>query len=382
MVSINPQKYNSRQLKGQLLAREDNSIKRIDNIHYKVKSQSNNKFYDIFTEDNEVWKCNCPDFIFRNLKCKHIFAVEFSFTLRKKIKQKTIVVEQVNVSDCLFCHSSNLKKYGIRHNKSGDIQRFLCVDCKKTFSINIGFEKMKHNPQAITTAIQLYFSGESLRNTKRSLKLLGVEVSHQTVYNWIEKYVALMKKYVDNLKPNVGDTWRADEMWVKIRKDMKYVFALMDNDTRFWLAQEVADTKHTHDARNLFREGKELADKRPEILITDGLPSYAEAYRKEFFTIRNPRTEHINTIKLGGDKNNNRMERLNNEVRDREKTMRGLKKKDTSILEGYQIYHNYIREHMALNGLTPAEVAGIKVEGKNKWITLIQNAKKSSNLSL
>ena len=32
---------------------------------------------------------------------------------------------------------------------------------------------------------------------------------------------------------------------------------------------------------------------------------------------------------------------------------------------------------MDLDGLTPAEVGGIKVEGKNKWITLIQNAKKN-----
>ena len=36
------------------------------------------------------------------------------------------------------------------------------------------------------------------------------------------------------------------------------------------------------------------------------------------------------------------------------------------------IYYNYMRECMALDGLIPAEVAGIKVEGKNKWITLIQ----------
>ena len=238
---------------------------------------------------------------------------------------------------------------------------------------------MKHNPQAITTAIQLYFSGESLRNTQHSLKLLGVDVSHQTVYNWIDKYINLMKKYVEKLKPNVGDTWRAHELWVKFRNDMKYVFALMDNDTRFWLAQEIADTKFNHDARNLFKEGKVIAGKNPDILITDGLPAYRHAYRKGFYTMKKPRTEHINTIKMSGDRNNNRMERLNNEVRSREKTMRGLKKKDTPIIDGYQIYHNYIREHMALDGLTPAEVAGIKVEGKNKWITLIQNAKKDSN---
>jgi hypothetical protein len=47
------------------------------------------------------------------------------------------------------------------------------------------------------------------------------------------------------------------------------------------------------------------------------------------------------------------MERMNGEVRDREKVMRGLKKSDTPILAGYQIYHNYIRPHEALQGKTP-----------------------------
>jgi hypothetical protein len=31
---------------------------------------------------------------------------------------------------------------------------------------------------------------------------------------------------------------------------------------------------------------------------------------------------------------------------------------------------------MGLEGKTPSEVGGIKVEGDNKWITLIQNASK------
>jgi len=74
--------------------------------------------------------------------------------------------------------------------------------------------------------------------------------------------------------------------------------------------------------------------------------------------------------------NNNKMERLNGQVRDREKTMRGLKRKDTPILTGYQIFHIYLRPHIGLNGKTPAEVCGIKIEGENKWLTLIQNAEK------
>lgn len=79
---------------------------------------------------------------------------------------------------------------------------------------------------------------------------------------------------------------------------------------------------------------------------------------------------------MSGDlnNNNNKMERMNGEIRDREKVMRSLKREDTPILTGYQIFHNYIRPHMGLDGKTPSEVAGIKVKRKDKWLTLIQNA--------
>ena len=69
---------------------------------------------------------------------------------------------------------------------------------------------------------------------------------------------------------------------------------------------------------------------------------------------------------------------MNGEIRDREKTMRGLKTKDTVILQGYQLFHNYFRPHSALDGKTPAEACGITIEGHNKWKTLIENASKKA----
>ena len=56
--------------------------------------------------------------------------------------------------------------------------------------------------------------------------------------------------------------------------------------------------------------------------------------------------------------------------------MRGLKKENSPIITGMRIHHNFIRSHMGLDGKTPAEACGIKIEGNNKWITLIQNASK------
>jgi len=89
------------------------------------------------------------------------------------------------------------------------------------------------------------------------------------------------------------------------------------------------------------------------------------------------RPEHIREISFDGVRHNNKMERMNDEIRDREKVTRNLKKIDTPILTGQQIFHNYVRPHMALEGKTPAEVAGIKVEGENKGMIIIQNASRN-----
>jgi transposase-like protein len=186
----------------------------------------------------------------------------------------------------------------------------------------------------------------------------------------------LMQTYLNRITPNVGDAWRTDELYVKIRGDMKYMYALMDDETRFWIAQQVADTKFTADVKPLFRKAKEIAGKNPTVLISDGAPNYSQAFKDEFSTLRNPRSRHIRHIRLQGDHNNNKMERLNGEVRDREKVMRGLKKTSTPILTGFQLFHNYMRPHEVLKGKTPAEVCGIQICGENKWKTIIENAKR------
>jgi len=365
---------NPREEKGKAIPQDQ--ITRINSNHYTVKSQTVNKTYNVI-QTSSGWSCGCPDHRYRHICCKHIHAVEFSIKIREEIKQKnTITISPVSISECLYCKSDNITKDGLRHNKYGDIQKFYCKNCNKYFTINLGFEKMKHDPRGITTAMQLYFSGESLRNVARSLKLLGMDVTHQTIYNWIKKYTNLMQKYLEKIVPQVGDTWRADEIYMKIKGDMKYLFALMDDESRFLIAQEVADSKYSHDASSLFRKAKEVAQKKPEIMITDGLMSYHNAYLNEFRTMQAPRTVHIRNITIRGEKNNNKMERINGEIRDREKVMRGLKKKDTVILDGYKLFHNYIRPHMGLDGQTPADKVGINIQGDNKWITVIQNASK------
>lgn len=365
-----------RQVKGQQIAHLEGAVRRFsDDVHY-VKSQSGQGEYSVYHVPTG-WMCSCPDNRFRNVKCKHQWAVELSRALREKVTSR-ITIEPINTQTCPICKSTNFVKHGIRRNKYGDLQRYYCKECERWSVFNLGFEKMKASPQVITSAMQLYFTGESLRNVQKFLRLQGVQVSHVAVYKWIGKYVALMEKYLEQIKPQVSDVWRADELYLKIKGNMKYLFATMDDQTRFLIAQEVAEAKYTHDARHLFQISREAAGKQPKILITDGLPAYHEAFQKEFWTRTNG-AQHIRDIHIAGKVHNYKMERMNGEIRDRERVMRTLEKADTPILTGMQIYHNYVRPHEGLNGKTPAEAAGIEVKGENKWVTLIQNASSTSS---
>ena len=49
----------------------------------------------------------------------------------------------------------------------------------------------------------------------------------------------------------------------------------------------------------------------------------------------------------------------------------GWKSTETAIPEGNRIFYNFLRPHMALEGQTPAQAAGINLELEgNKWLEL------------
>ena len=93
----------NRQQEGLVMANIDGAIKRISEIKYVVKSHNGNGDYDICLTDLG-WVCSCPDHKFRGVKCKHIFAVEISFALRKQVEVARIEPLQINC--CIFCNIS------------------------------------------------------------------------------------------------------------------------------------------------------------------------------------------------------------------------------------------------------------------------------------
>ncbi len=224
-------------------------VDKISDYAYRVWSQSKKGVHYIVMREGLEWKCECPDFIFNHVVCKHIHAVEqyrlneqsaFSF---KEETGNLCEPEEQGLS-CKFCGSIKVVKRGYRSTQRGKVQRFFCKDCKRFFIINEGFEKMKATPQTVTVALDLYFKGISMRAIVDHLKqFYSVEVSHVAVYKWIRKYVNLMKTYADQLVPKVSGVWHSDEMVLNVRnldnhENQRWAWNIIDNQSRFWLVHK------------------------------------------------------------------------------------------------------------------------------------------------
>ena len=366
----------TRQVRAWEMLSNGNEIKRLNESAYRVKSQSGNGYY-LVSKQGEDWTCECPDFIYRQVACKHIYATYFSLNFREHVTSKNLALEVTSpdLEQCSVCGSSHIQKWGWRYRKDGSrVQRFKCLGCSHRWNAkNEGFERMRSNPHAITVALDLYFKGVSLRKIADHLKMFErVNVSNVAVCKWIQKYVAMMKDYVDTLHPELSRVFHADETKVNVRGQWVWLWHLMDGDTRFLLANHVSHGRTVADARAAFKEAKAVAKTDARVLLTDGLPSYGPAAEREF-----PNAVHVSGIGIQGRVNNNRMERYHGTFKERSKTMRAIKKPDSAFIEGQRIYYDYLRPHTALEGKTPAEAAGINLDLQgNKWESLIKKAAK------
>jgi putative transposase len=360
----------ARQVRAWEMLSNGNEIKRLNENVYRVKSQSGNGYY-LVSKQGADWACECPDYANRQIACKHIYAVYFSLNFREHVTAKNLSLDSPDLEQCSVCGSTQIQKWGWRYYKNKNrVQRFKCISCSHRWNAKVeGFEGMRSNPHAITVALDLYFKGVSLRKIVDHLKQFErVNVSYVAVYKWIQKYVALMRDYVDTLHPELSRVFHADETKVNIRGQWVWLWHLMDGDTRFLLANHVSQGRAIADARAAFKEAKAVAKTDARVLLTDGLSSYGPAAEREF-----PNAVHISGIGIQGRMNNNRMERYHGTFKERSKVMRAIKKPDSAFIDGQRIYYDYLRPHTALEGRTPAEAAGIKLDlDGNRWESLIK----------
>ena len=130
------------------------------------------------------------------------------------------------------------------------------------------------------------------------------------------------------------------------------------------LCAYLSPERTTRAAATALALARERAGSPPKTIKTDGLRSYREAVRVSF---RLHDVRHVVSQGIRAEINNNLSERLQGTFRDRDKTLRGLKTRDSGqrYIDGLVVNYNYFRPHGALYGKAPAEAAGSDMPFEN-----------------
>lgn len=93
--TVEAQPVNEREQKALEIAAKSKLTRKGNN--WIVPSQAGSKKYTV-NPDPESPHCTCPDFVDRQARCKHIFAVEYTIQREQTSDGQTIVTESVRVT--------------------------------------------------------------------------------------------------------------------------------------------------------------------------------------------------------------------------------------------------------------------------------------------
>ena len=102
-------------------------LKRKGNVWF-VPSQAGHGEYEV-RPDPQAPRCTCPDYEFRNARCKHIVAVEYVLMREQKPDGSTVVTETVKVTRQTYTQDWKAYNTAQTHEKS-EIQALLYELCK------------------------------------------------------------------------------------------------------------------------------------------------------------------------------------------------------------------------------------------------------------
>src|SRR3989344_1151997 len=230
---------------------------------------------------------------------------------------------------CEKCNGKNIKKDGIRETKNrGKVQRYKCNNCSYRFSIDDGFWKMKNHEDKITSCINMYYAGMSLRKIQEHLQMFNVKNSHySTIYRWIIRYVDIISKLTDNLQIQSGIELMSDEMEYHRLGEQNWFVDVMDTETRFMVSSDYMKSRTIENLTKVLKKSKSATGEQVKIITTDGLQGYERGLKKSFGlkTHWNHKSPIIHNVVIASERGfNHKIERLHNTIRDRTKIMRGF----------------------------------------------------------
>jgi transposase-like protein len=159
-----------------------------------------------------------------------------------------------------------------------------------------------------------------------------------------------------------SDEWHADETVIKISGKKYYIWFIIDSETRFVLGFHLSPYRNSEQAFTLLNSVKDLGT--TTAIVSDRY----SAYKVPIKAILGDSIIHIRVESFKDDISNNLIESFHHQFKAWYKTKQGFNSVESAnnLISMFVFFYNFVRPHSSLNGLTPAQVAGLNLTAKEK----------------
>ena len=199
------------------------------------------------------------------------------------------------------------------------------------------FRYFKTSPEIIRLAVMLYVRFPlSLRNVEDLLHERGIDVSHETVRFWWNRFgpmfaAEIRRNRASRMRAHSNWRWHLDEVFVKINGETHYLWRAVDHEGEV-LESYVTKRRNRKAALKFLRKSMKRYG-NPEFIVTDKLRSYGAAMK----VIGNASRQET------GRWQNNRAENSHLPYRRRERAMQRFRRMRS--LQKFVAVHSSIHNH-------------------------------------
>lgn len=201
------------------------------------------------------------------------------------------------------------------------------------------FRYFNSSPEIIRLAVLMYVRFPlSLRNVEDLLFERGIDVCHETVRLWWNRFGPLFaadirRQRVNRMRGFRHWRWHLDEMYVKLNGEMVYLWRAVDHEGE--VLESFVTRKRDKTAALTFMKKALKRHGKAEVIVTDGLRSYSAAMRELGNEGRREVGRHLN----------NRAENSHLPFRRRERAM--LRFRQMKSLQKFASVHASIHNHFS-----------------------------------
>jgi putative transposase len=206
------------------------------------------------------------------------------------------------------------------------------------------FRYFNSSPEVIRLVVMMYVRYPlSLRNVEDLLAERAIDVSHETVRFWWNRFgpmfaAEIRKRRAAHLRGFIQWRWHLDEAFVKIHGKLRYLWRAVDHEGEVLEAVVTSKRNKAAALKLLKRIMKKYG--RPRTIVTDGLRAYSAAMRE----VGNADRQEV------GVRLNNRAENSHQPFRRRERAMQPFRsmKSLQKFSSVHAQVHNYFNQERHL----------------------------------